>query len=33
MKKERAFEALHLVEREFREAEENLASLRDSLDC
>ena len=31
MKKERAFEALHLVEREYREAEENLVSLRDSL--
>ena len=31
MKKERAFEALHLVEREFKEAEENLVTLRDSL--
>jgi len=31
MKKERAVEALHLVEREYREAEENLVTLRDSL--
>lgn len=32
MKKERAREALHLVEREFKEAERNLVELRDSLD-
>jgi len=32
MKKERAEEALRLVEREFREAEGNLVLLRDSLD-
>jgi uncharacterized protein involved in exopolysaccharide biosynthesis len=32
MKKERAREALRLVEREFREAEGNLVLLRDSLD-
>ncbi len=32
MKKERAREALHLVEREFKEAEKNLVELRDSLD-
>jgi uncharacterized protein involved in exopolysaccharide biosynthesis len=31
MKKERAFEALNLVEREYREAEESLVTLRDSL--
>lgn len=32
MKKERAQEALRLVEREFREAEANLVTLKDSLD-
>ena len=32
MKKERAREALHLVEREFKEAQKNLVELRDSLD-
>lgn len=32
MKKERAKEALHLVEREFHEAEQNLVVLRDSMD-
>jgi uncharacterized protein involved in exopolysaccharide biosynthesis len=32
MKKERALEAFRLVEREFREAEDNLVILRDSLD-